>query len=140
MANKFFHTNNKKELIAEFTKWATIERAKYIKKNPIVKKTKAQKKKIKVVEKQKEDKIATIEKEILIEVVKVREIKKDVAKKNARAKADYVFKVNDRVKILDGSTVGTIKSIEKKTVTVNFGFLTTKTTSNKLEIVETSKK
>ncbi|MFK5879777.1 MAG: DNA mismatch repair protein MutS [Flavobacteriaceae bacterium] len=139
LANKFFQTNNKKELISEFTKWATIERAKYLKKNPVVKKTKAEKKKVKVVQKQKEEKIAVVEKEILKEVVKVREVKKVEAKKIAEAKADYIFKVNDRVKILDGSTVGTIESIEKKTVTVNFGFLTTKTTLNKLEIVETSK-
>ena len=138
-ANKFFQTNNKKELIADFTKWATIERAKYLKKNPVDKKTKAQKKKIKVVQKQKEDKIATVEKEILKEVVKVREVKKEVAKKIAKVKANYMFKVNDRVKILDGSTVGTIESIEKKTVTINFGFLTTKTTLNKLEIVEAAK-
>lgn len=139
LANKYFQTNNKKELVSEFTKWATIERAKYLKKNPVVKKTKAEKKKVKVFQKKKEEKIAVVEKEILKEVVKVREVKKVEAKKIAKAKADYIFKINDRVKILDGSSVGTIESIEKKSVTINFGFLTTKTTLNKLEIVEASK-
>ena len=126
--------------MAEFTKWATVERAKYLKKNPPVKKTKAENKKVKIVQKKKEEKIAIVEKEILKEVVKVREVKKVEAKKVAKAKADYLFKVNDRVKILDGSTVGTIESIDRKNVTVNFGFLTTKTTLAKLEIVEAGKK
>jgi len=111
-----------------------------LKKNPPVKKTKAEKKKVKVIQKKKEEKIAIVEKEILKEVVKVREVKRVEAKKIAKAKADYIFKVNDRVKILDGSTVGTIESIDRKNVTVNFGFLTTKTTLAKLEIVEAAKK
>ncbi len=139
IANKFFQTNNKKELLAEFTKWATIERAKHVKKNPPVKKTKTEKKKAKVVLKIQKEKIATVEKEILKEVVKVREIKKKEVTKKAEEKANYNFKVNDRVKILNGTTVGTIETIEKKSVTINFGFLTTKTTLSKLEIVEASK-
>ena len=140
LLNKFFQTNNKKELIAEFTKWATIERAKHLKKNPPIKKTKAQKKQQKIIAKKKQEVIEKVEKEILKEVVKVREVKKKEVEKIAKQKADYVFKVNDRVKILDSSTVGTIETIEKKTVTINFGFLTTKTTLNKLEIVEASRK
>ena len=58
----------------------------------------------------------------------------------AKAKADYIFKINDRVKILDGTTTGTIDKIEKNIATVNFGFLTTKTNVSKLEIVQTAKK
>ena len=140
LLNKFFQTNNKKELIAEFTKWATIERVKHLKKNPPIKKTKTQKKQQKNITKKKQEVIEKVEKEILKEVVKVREVKKKEVEKIAKQKADYVFKVNDRVKILDSSTVGTIETIEKKMVTINFGFLTTKTTLNKLEIVEASKK
>ena len=86
------------------------------------------------------EKIKKVEKEILQEVVKVREVKKKEAAIVAKAKADYIFKVNDRVKILDGSTTGTINKIEKNIATVNFGFLTTKTNVSKLEIVQTGKK
>ena len=136
LANKYFQTNNKKELIGEFMKWATVERAKYLKKNPPVKTTKAEKKKVKVVEKKQQEKIKKVEKEILQEVVKVREVKKIAAAKVAKAKSDYIFHINDRVKILDGSAVGTIESIEKKIVTINFGFLTTKTNMSKLELVQ----
>ena len=139
LLNKYFQTNNKKELIAEFTKWATIERTKHLKKNPPKKKTKAQKKQQKVVEKKKEEVIKKVEEEVLKKVEKVREIKKEEAKKIAKAKADYIFKINDRVKILDGNTVGIIENIEKKTATINFGFLTTKTNVSKLELVEKAK-
>ena len=125
--------------MSEFTKWATVERAKYLKKNPPVKSTKAEKKKVKIVQKKQEEKIEKVEKEILKEVVKVREVKKKEAEIVAKAKADYIFKINDRVKILDGNTVGTIDKIEKNTATVNFGFLTTKTNVSKLEIVQASK-
>ncbi|GAB1309741.1 DNA mismatch repair protein MutS [Urechidicola sp. KH5] len=139
LLNKYFQTNNKKELIAEFLKWATIERTKHLKKNPPKKKTKTQKKQEKVIAKKKEATIKAVEKEVLQKVEKVREVKKEEAKKIAKAKADYVFKVNDRVKVLDGTTVGTIEAIEKKTATINFGFLTTKTNVSKLELVEKGK-
>ena len=139
LLNKFFQTNNKKELIADFTKWATIERVKHLNKNPPIKKTKSQKKQQKIVVKKKQEVIEEIEKEILKKVVKVREVKKKETEKIAKQKANYAFRVNDRVKILNSSTVGTIESIEKKTVTINYGFLTTKTTLNKLEIVEAAK-
>ncbi|OIQ37602.1 MAG: DNA mismatch repair protein MutS [Bacteroidetes bacterium MedPE-SWsnd-G1] len=139
LLNKYFQTNNKKELIAEFLKWATIERTKHLKKNPPKKKTKAEKKQQKVVAKKKQEVIKKVEKEVLQKVEKVREVKKVEAIKIAKAKADYIFKVNDRVKILDGNTVGTIESIEKKTATINFGFITTKTNVAKLELVEKGK-
>jgi len=45
LLNKYFQTNNKKQLIAEFTKWATIEKSKHSKK--VAPKTKAAKKKAK---------------------------------------------------------------------------------------------
>lgn len=139
IANKYFQTNNKKELIAEFTKWATIERSKFLKKNPPSKKTKAEKKKVKTVKKKQEEKIKKVEKEVLVEVVKVRETKKKEAEKTAKAKADYTFKVNDRVRLIDGNTTGTIDKIEKKIVTINFGFLTTKANVSKIEIVQPAK-
>lgn len=140
LLNKYFQTNNKKALIAEFVKWATIERTKHLKKNPPKKKTKAQKKEQKVAAKKKKEVIKKVETEVLEKVVEVRAVKKEEAKKIAKIKADYVFKVNDRVKILDGNTVGTIETIEKKNATINFGFITTKTNVSKLELVESAKK
>ncbi len=139
LANKFFQTNNKKELIAEFTKWATIERAKYLKKNPPIKKTKSEKKKIKVVAKEKKEKFEKIEKEVLVKVEKVREVKKEIAKKIKKEKADYKFKANDKVRLIDATATGFIEKIEKNIATINYGFLTTKANINKLELVQVAK-
>ncbi len=139
LVNKYFQTNNKKELIAEFTKWATIERTKYLKKNPPKKKTKAQKKQVKKVVQEKKEQFEKIEKEILVKVEKVREVKKEKAKKEAIAKANYVFKINDKVRLLDGTSTGTIEKIEKKIATINYGFITTKANISKLELVQAAK-
>ncbi|PHR68873.1 MAG: DNA mismatch repair protein MutS [Lutibacter sp.] len=139
LANKFFQTNNKKELISEFTKWATIERAKYLKKNPPVKKTKSEKKKIKVVAKEKKATFEKIEKEILEKVEKVREVKKEIAKKIEKQKADYNFKPNDKVRLINATSTGTIEKVEKNIATINYGFLTTKANINKLELVQAAK-
>ncbi len=139
LANKYFQTNNKKELIAEFTKWATIERAKYLKKNPPKKKTKTEKKQAKIVQKKKVERIQKVEKEILVEVVKVREVKKKEVEKIAKQKADYKFKVNDKVRLIDATSTGTIENIEKNIATINYGFLTTKANVSKIELVESPK-
>jgi DNA mismatch repair protein MutS2 len=139
LANKFFQTNNKKELIAEFTKWAMIERSKYLKKNTPVKKTKTEKKKEKITEKVQKEKFQKIEKEILIKVEKVREVKKEVAKKVAKQKADYNFKINDTVRLIDGKSSGTIDRIEKNIATINYGIFTTQASLNKLELVQAAK-
>ncbi len=140
LVNKYFQTNNKKELNSEFYKWLTIEKTKYLKKNPPKPKTKAQKKKVEVEKKNIEQKLQSTEKEVLQEVVKVRKIKKSEAKKIAKQKANYVFKVNDKVRIIDSNACGTIDKIEKNNAFINYGIFTTKTSLNKLELVEASKK
>ncbi|SDX31850.1 DNA mismatch repair protein MutS2 [Lutibacter oricola] len=140
LTNKYFQTNNKKELNAEFNKWIAIEKTKHLKKNPPKPKTKAQKKKVKVEKKKTEEKLQVTEKEVLVEVVKVREQKKTEAKKIAKKKADYVFKINDQVRIIDSKTCGTIDKIEKNNAFINYGFFTTKTSLDKLELVKSAKK
>ena len=61
------------------------------------------------------------------------------AEKIAKAKANYVFKVNDRVRIIDSNAVGTIDKIDKKNVIIHYGMFTTKTSVEKLELVEKKK-
>ena len=140
LLNKYFQTNNKKELNANFNKWVADEKVKYAKKNPIKPKTKSQKQKAKVVAKQMQETIQKVEKEVLEKVVTVRKEKKKEAEKVAKEKANYTFKVNDRVRIIDSNSVGTIDKIDKKNVIINYGIFTTKTTTNKLELVEKAKK
>lgn len=138
--NKYFQNNNKKELNTSFNKWVADEKVKYAKKNPIKPKTKSQKQKAKVVEKQMQEVIKKVEKEVLKKVVEVRKEKKIEEIKVAKEKASYNYKINDRVRIIDSNSVGTIDKIDKKNVTINYGVFTTKTTLNKIELVEKAKK
>jgi len=140
LIHKYFQTNNKKQLNTDFNNWVTIEKTKYLKKNPSKPKTKVQKKEIKVKIEEVEKKLKTIEAEVLHEVIKVREIKKTEAKKVAKQKADYIFKKNDTVRIIGSNSCGTIDKIEKNNAFINYGIFTTKTTLNKLELVESAKK
>jgi DNA mismatch repair protein MutS2 len=138
--NSYFQTNNKKQLNADFNDWVLLEKTKHLKKNPPKPKTKVQRKQVKIKKQQVEKKLKTVETEVLVEVTKVRELKKSEAKKVALQKANYVFKTNDKVRIIGSNTCGTIEKIEKKNVFINYGIFTTKTTLNKLELVEATKK
>ncbi|MCI2228310.1 DNA mismatch repair protein MutS [Polaribacter sp. MSW13] len=139
LLNKYFQTNNKKELNTNFNKWVADLKVKQAKKNPILPKTKGQKQKAKIVEQQQQKIIKEVEKEVLKKVVEVRKEKKIVAAKIAKEKSEYVYQLNDRVRIIDSTTVGTIDKIDKKSVTINYGIFTTKTSVAKLELVEKAK-
>ena len=140
LLNKYFQTNNKKELSADFFKWVAAENTKRIKKAPLKKQTKLEKKESKVIAEKQKQVIKKIEKEVLEKVVKVRAEKKEEAKKIAIEKAAYVYKINDRVRLIDGNSVGTIDKIEKKNVFINYGVFTTKAKLEQLELVERAKK
>ncbi|MBP9601812.1 MAG: DNA mismatch repair protein MutS [Lutibacter sp.] len=142
LLNKYFQTNNKKEFTTELNKWVLVEKTKHAIKNPIkpAPKTKSEKKKLSSEKKQVEEKLKIVEKEVMVAVEKVREEKIITDKKIAKQKADYVFKVNDRVKILDSNTTGTIEKIEKNNAFINYGIFTTKTNISKLELVQSAKK
>ncbi len=140
LLNKYFQTNNKKELNASFNKWVAEEKVKHAKKNPVKPKTNTQKQNAKAVKKKRLEIIEKVEKEVLQKVVQVRKVKKEEAKKIAKAKSNYIFKVNDRVRLIDGNSIGTIEKIEKKKVFINYGIFTTEASIDKLEFVEKSKK
>ena len=139
LLNKYFQTNNKKELTTNFNKWVADEKVKHTKKNPSKPKTKSQKQKAKIVAKQMEETIKKVEKEVLDKVVTVRKEKKKEEAKIAKEKASYNYKIGDKVKIIDSNSVGTIDVIDKKKVTINYGIFTTKTTIDKLELVQKAK-
>ena len=140
LLNKYFQTNNKKEFNANFNKWVTAEKTKHLMKSPENPKTKSEKQKAKVVEKQIKEVIKKVEKEVLEKVVEVRKEKKIEAAKVAKEKSEYNYKINDRVRIIDSNSVGTIDKIDKKNVVINYGFFTTKTSILNLELVERVKK
>ncbi|MGB5384568.1 MAG: DNA mismatch repair protein MutS, partial [Lutimonas sp.] len=156
--HKFFQSENKKELKDQLMKWVGMEHAKHKKqledkKMKVIDKieqpdskpiSKRERKKINELvrqeEKIKKDALLKAEKEVLEEVKKVRKIKKAREKKLAREKSDYQFKINDRVRIIEGTAKGTIEKIEKNIATINYGMFTAKTNVDQLELVESSKK
>ncbi|ARV14636.1 DNA mismatch repair protein MutS [Polaribacter sp. SA4-12] len=140
LLNKYFQTNNKKELNTNFNKWVADLKVKQIKKKPLELKTKAQKQKAKVEEKKQQEIIKKVEKEVLQKVVEVRKEKKIEEAKIAKEKSLYIYQINDRVRIIDSNSIGTIDKIERKSVTINYGIFTTKTSLEKIELVEKAKK
>lgn len=139
IANTYFQSNNKKKLLADFMKWILIEKNKYVKLHKPHKKNKIQKKKEIEIKRKTEKKLDEVKKEVLVEVKKIRHKKNTLKKKIEKAKADYVFKVNDRVRLPDGKSVGTIDNIEKNIATINYGLFTTKVNTKQLELVEAAK-
>ncbi|MHC0441786.1 endonuclease MutS2 [Flavobacterium sp. 3-210] len=127
IAEKYFNNKNKKELIGEFLKIVEIENSKRKKATP--KETKAK------VEKQKE-----IIAEVQVKVEEIRKEKKEKKLKPVIEKPKPILKVGDRVRMLDGKSVGSIDSIEKNKATVNYGIFTSKVSLDELELVEAVKK
>jgi len=130
LSEKYFNNKDKKTLIGEVLKTVEIENSK--------------RKKITVKEKKAKE---IIEKEILKEVeVKVEQIRVEKKEKKAKLaidekanKSNFILKIGDRVRMIDGKAVGTIDSIEKNKATVNYGIFTSKVALEELEMVERKK-
>ncbi len=140
LLNKYFQTNNKKEFKTNFEKWILIEKTKYDKAHPKVKKSKTQKVKEKQQKVEAQKVLKQTEKEVLTKVVTVREEKKKEEKIAAEKKASYIFKIDDKVRLIDSRACGIIEKIDKKKVTINYGMFTTNTTLEKIELVVAAKK
>ncbi len=127
IAENYFNSKNKKDLIGEFLKIIEIENSKRIKATP--KEIKA------IVEKKKE-----VIKEIEVKVEEIRVAKKEKKLKPVIEKPKAILKVGDRVRMFDGKAVGSIDNIEKNKATVNYGIFTSKVNLDLLELVEAGKK
>lgn len=129
IAQKYFNTKNKKELIGEFLKIVEVENSK--RKKASAKEISAkQVKKIEVLN------------EVTAQVEEIRVAKKE-KKINANLvieKPKPILKIGDRVRMFDGKAVGTIDVIEKNKATVNYGVFTSKVSLEVLELVEAKKK
>lgn len=130
ISEKYFNNKDKKTLIGEFLKLVEIENSK--------------RKKITLKEKKIQEQI---KKEIIQEVtVKVEKIRKEKKEKKIEAlkqiseKPKPILKVGDRVRMIDGKSVGSIDVIEKNKATVNYGIFTSKVALENLELVEALKK
>lgn len=128
MAARYFNNKDKKAMIGEFLKMVEIENSKRKK------------------ETAKEKKAAEVKKKEVLSEVKavveeIRQEKKEKKKKEAAApKPKPVLKIGDRVRMLDGKSVGMIDDIEKNKALVNYGIFTSKVSLDALELVEAAKK
>ncbi|QIH37694.1 DNA mismatch repair protein MutS [Flavobacterium sp. Sr18] len=127
ISEKYFNNKNKKELLGEFLKIIEIENSK--RKKATTKETKA------LIEKKKE-----VIQEVTVQVEEIRKEKKEKKLKVVIEKPKPILKVGDCVRMFDGKAVGTIDSIEKNKVTVNYGVFTSKVSLEALEFVEAGKK
>ncbi len=129
MSERYFNNKKKKELIGDFLKMVEIENSK----------RKKQTAKQRKIEKAKEERI---KKEVEKKVEVIREKKKEEKKKEEiieKQKPKVVLKIGDRVRMLDGKSIGTIDTIEKGKATVNYGIFTTNVSVDQLELVQRKK-
>jgi len=140
LTNLYFQTNNKKQLVANFLKWVQIEKVKYTKKKPLKKQTKKEKQVSQKISQAKQKKLKQTENEVLQAVEKVRKKIQKESKIKSKEIANYQYKVGDLVRLIDGRSQGVIDKIEKKSILINYGFFTTKTDKDKIELVKAAKK
>ena len=123
LAERFFQNNKKRPLIADLLRLVESENAKRKRKTP------AQAKKNREVKK-----------EVALEVnQKLVSIRKEKKKNKAtvttsKPKPAVDLKVGDKVRIVDGKSVGSIDAIEKQKAIVNYGLFTTQVSLDQLEI------
>ncbi len=123
---KDFHNNKKKRLLLdELMKLVITEN---IKRQPKPSK-KAEAKKEKGKQKQ-------VENEVIQKVTKIRkERQASKPKEVIIEKPQHTFKLNERVRLIDSKSIGTIDSIEKGKAVVNYGMFTTSVSLEQLEPV-----
>lgn len=128
LSQNYFNNKQKKSLIDGVLKLVTIENSK--RKKIAKKKQKTEEQYRQKIQKEAEKKVEVIrqkkEKEKKIEVVKAKE---EIKKKREN------FKLNDRVRLIDGHSTGTIDKIEKGKAVVNYGMFTTTVSLDELEKV-----
>lgn len=126
VAQKYFQDKKKRPLVSELLRIVETENSK--RKKQSAKEVKAQK-----------AKKAKVEQEVIKKVEVIREKKKVEKKKAAiieKNKPRPVFKVGDRVRLMDGKAIGSIDSLEKNKAIVNYGMFTTNVGVEQLELVE----
>ncbi|KEZ94583.1 endonuclease MutS2 [Nonlabens ulvanivorans] len=126
LAKDFSNNKKKKLLVDELMKMVITEN---VKRQPAPKKTEAKK------HKQEQGKKKQLENEVIQKVAKIREQKKKNPKPVVAPKPKVTLKKNDRVRLLDSKSVGTIDQIEKGKATVNYGMFTTIVSVEQLEKV-----
>jgi DNA mismatch repair protein MutS2 len=132
LALSFSNTKQKKKLVDELMKLVITENVKRIPVSSKQQKT--------TVVKPEERKQQQVEQEVISEVAKIRVEKKrtkqDAAPASTTATNAKPFKLEDRVRIIDSKSIGTIDSLERGKAVVNYGMFTTSISIDQLEHVQ----
>ena len=123
LAERFFQNNKKRPMIADLLHLIEAENAKR------KRKTAAQAKKDREVKKE-------VAKEVNQKLVSIRKEKKKnkTTPPPPKPKPVIDLKVGDKVRMVDGKSVGSIDAIEKQKAIVNYGLFTTQVSLDQLEI------
>ena len=123
LAESYFLNGKKRPLVAGLLQLVEFENAKRIKQSAaVIRKKKAEKKKLKV--------------EVEKKIEKVRVENKGKPKVVVKKRPKVQFHIGDHVRLFDGKAVGTIDSLEKNKAIVNYGSFTTKVNPAELELVK----
>jgi DNA mismatch repair protein MutS2 len=126
ISEKYFNNKDKKVMIGEFLKLVEIENSKR------KKETIKEKKEKEIIQKK-------VIEEVKVKVEEIRKVKKEKkikAQKQEAEKPKIILKIGDRVRMIDGKSVGTIDKIEKNKAVVNYGVFTSKVSLEELEFVQ----
>jgi DNA mismatch repair protein MutS2 len=129
----YLNHDNKKRMIGEFLKVVGIENSK----------RKKQSKKQQQKETQRREGLKAEAKKKIEPIREQKNKKKKQEKqeqKEAKQKQIVSFKENDRVRLEDSHSIGSIDRIEKKKAFVNYGIFTTEVALDRLELVQRAKK
>lgn len=128
-AEKYFRDKKKRPLVSELLRIVETENSK--RKKQSTKESKASKEDQHRIERELHKQLSTIRKE--------KKVEKEQAARIKKAKPLPVFKIGDRVRLIDGKAVGSIDSLEKNKAVVNYGIFTTNVSVSQLELVEAKK-
>ena len=123
LAESYFLNGKKRPLVAGLLQLVEFENAKRKKQSTaVIRKKKAEKKKLKV--------------EVEKKIEKVRKENKYKPKVVVKKRSKVQFHIGDHVRLFDGKAVGTIDSLEKNKAIVNYGSFTTQVNPAELELVK----
>jgi len=122
IAERFFQNSKKRSLIADLLRIVENENAKRKRKTASEAKKDRQLKKV-------------VEQELVKEIVVIRKEKKKKKLVPPPPKPIVILKVGDKVRMIDGKSVGSIDTIEKNKAIVNYGIFTTQVSLDQLEKV-----
>ncbi|SHI75582.1 DNA mismatch repair protein MutS2 [Arenibacter nanhaiticus] len=128
LAERYFNDKKKRSMISDLLQIVETENSK--RKKQTVKEIKAKKEKKAKVEQEVNKKV-----EVIREEKKIKKKKAEITEKN---KPRPVFKIGDRVRLLDGKAIGSIDKLEKNKAFINYGLFTTNVSVDQLELVNSA--